>query len=185
MHIYVLIIIVIPEGIKVSRWIRTLDGTKLIYTPTLLWCLVFILIFTIGGLNGNLFSTIDITLKDTSYVIAHFHYVLSTGALLVIIAGIIYWFPLINGHSLNNFYLNIHFITIFIVVNLTFFPQHFLGLRGIPRRFFDNFDLFLQWNIISSISSLISIIGTTWDFLVFILWESLVSKRLIVLIFKS
>jgi len=116
--------------------------TKFNYSPTLLWSLGFILLFTIGGLNGILFLTINIILHDTYYVIAHFHYVLSIGAILVIIVGIINWFLLINGYSLNNFYLNIHYITIFIVVNLTFFPQHFLGLREIPRPYSDYPDTF-------------------------------------------
>jgi len=135
MHIYILIIIAIPAGIKVFRWITTLDKTKFNYTPTLLWSPGFIPLFTIKVLNGILFSTIDIILHDAYYVIAHFHYVLYIGVILVIIVGIIYWFPLINGYSLNNFYINIHLIT--IVENLTFFSQHFLGLRKIPRRYSD------------------------------------------------
>jgi len=105
----------------------------------------------------------------------------SLGAIFSIIAGFIHWFPLITGFRLNDFYLNIQFLSIFIGVNLTFFPQHFLGLRGIPRRYSDYPDSFLSWNIISSIGSLISILRLS--ILLFIIWESLSKKRLIINIF--
>jgi cytochrome c oxidase subunit I len=170
-------VIAVPTGVKIFSWIATMWGGSIEFRTPMLWAIGFIFLFTVGGVTGVVLSNagVDRVLHDTYYVIAHFHYVLSLGAVFAVFAGWYYWFPKISGYMYNETIGKLHFWITFIGVNIIFFPQHFLGLAGMPRRTVDYPEAFHGWNEVSSFGSYIAGFGVLVFF--FGMAEAFIKKR--------
>jgi cytochrome c oxidase subunit 1 len=167
-------IIAVPTGIKIFSWLATLWGGQILMTTSLKFAMGFLILFTIGGLTGVILSNagLDLAFHDTYYVVAHFHYVLSMGAIFGFFAGFYFWFWKITGKPIIEFLGNIHFWLTFIGVNITFFPMHFLGMAGMPRRIPDYPDAYSGFNYIASLGSLISFLSMTFFFIIIFIFLS-------------
>ena len=171
-------IIAVPTGVKIFSWIATMWGGSISFQTPMLWAIGFIFLFTVGGVTGVVLANggVDTYMHDTYYVVAHFHYVLSLGAVFGLFAGFYYWFPKMTGKMYNEFLGKLHFIVMFIGVNVIFFPQHFLGLDGMPRRYPDYPDAFEYWNNISTIGYMITV-AAMGIFFVNLFWSLLAGKK--------
>ncbi len=163
-------VIAVPTGIKIFSWIATMWGGSIEMRTPMMWAIGFIFLFTVGGVTGVVLANagVDASLHDTYYVVAHFHYVLSLGAVFAIFAGWYYWFEKIWGVKYNSILARLQFVFFFVGANVIFFPQHFLGLQGMPRRYVDYADGFELWNKVSSYGYLIMLVGMVLFFAVLI-----------------
>jgi cytochrome c oxidase subunit 1 len=170
--------IAVPTGVKIFSWVATMWGGSIQFRVPMLWAIGFIFLFTVGGVTGVVLANagMDIALHDTYYVVAHFHYVLSLGAVFAIFCGYYYWVDKMTGRKFPEWAGKVHFWLTFIGVNITFFPQHFLGLAGMPRRYIDYPDVFAHWNYVSSIGAFIAG-GASVFFIIFAIRNLFVGEK--------
>ncbi|QIK95115.1 cytochrome c oxidase subunit I [Sphingomonas sp. HDW15A] len=171
-------IIAVPTGVKIFSWIATMWGGSISFETPMLWAIGFIFLFTVGGVTGVVLANggVDNYMHDTYYVVAHFHYVLSLGAVFSLFAGFYYWFPKMSGRMYNELLGKLHFFVMFVGVNLIFFPQHFLGLDGMPRRIPDYSPAFAEWNYLSTVGYMI-MAGGMAIFFINIIWAFVGGKK--------
>ena len=175
--VFATMVIAVPTGVKIFSWIATMWGGSLRFTSPMIWAIGFIFLFTVGGVTGVVLANagVDRNLHNTYYVVAHFHYVLSLGAVFAIFAGFYYWFPKMTGYTFSETLAKLHFWIAFIGANVLFFPMHFTGLSGMPRHYVDYPDAFAGWNRISSYGSYVFAFGLLVFF--YGLLEAFMSKR--------
>ena len=171
-------VIAVPTGIKIFSWIATMWGGSVSFKTPMVWAMGFIFMFTVGGVTGVVLANggLDDNLHDTYYVVAHFHYVLSLGAVFSLFAGFYYWFGKMSGRQLNEFLGHLHFWIFFIGVNVLFFPMHFLGNSGMPRRYPDYPEAFAYWNGVASVGYAIMGVGVL-IFFVNVIWSLVAGRR--------
>jgi cytochrome c oxidase subunit 1 len=171
-------VIAVPTGIKIFSWIATMWGGSVSFKTPMVWAMGFIFMFTVGGVTGVVLANggLDDNLHDTYYVVAHFHYVLSLGAVFSLFAGFYYWFGKMSGRQLNEFLGHLHFWIFFVGVNVLFFPMHFLGNSGMPRRYPDYPEAFAYWNGVASVGYAIMGVGVL-IFFVNVIWSLVAGRR--------
>ena len=171
-------VIAVPTGVKIFSWIATMWGGSISFRTPMVWAIGFIFMFTVGGVTGVVLANggVDDYMQDTYYVVAHFHYVLSLGAVFSLFAGFYYWFPKMSGRMYSELLGQLHFWIFFVGVNILFFPMHFLGLQGMPRRYPDYPDAYALWNHVATIGYFI-MFASMVIFFVNVIWALVAGKK--------